>query len=50
MTIDVTNVDEPGVVSLSAATPSEGMTLTATLNEPDEPVSVTELDLVTGQL
>ena len=40
VTIDVTNVDEPGVVSLSAATPSEGMTLTATLNEPDEPVSV----------
>ena len=39
VTITVTNVDEPGMVSLSAMQPVVGTELTATLNDPDGMVS-----------
>ena len=35
VTITVTNVDEPGVVTLSRTTPTVGKSLTATLSDPD---------------
>ena len=35
VTIKVTNVDEPGTVTLSSSHPQEGTTLTATLTDPD---------------
>ena len=37
--IDVTNVDEPGTVTLSSLQPIEGIPLTATLDDPDDVVS-----------
>ena len=39
VTINVTNVDEPGAVTLSASTPAVGRQLTATLSDPDGSVS-----------
>ena len=39
MTINVTNADDPGVVSLSAATPVVGSALIATLSDPDGSVT-----------
>ena len=35
VTVEVTNVDEPGVVTLSAGSPMAGVLLTATLTDPD---------------
>ena len=35
VTITVTNIDEPGTVALSRATPAVGRSLTATLTDPD---------------
>ena len=35
VTIEVTNVDEPGTVTLSSSQPQEGTALTATLDDPD---------------
>ena len=35
VTINVTDVDEPGMLALSRATPALGMSLTATLSDPD---------------
>ena len=35
VTVEVTNVDEPGVVTLSARQPMAGVLLTATLTDPD---------------
>ena len=35
VTVVVTNVDEPGVVTLSARQPMAGVTLTATITDPD---------------
>ena len=39
VTVNVVNVDDAGVVSLSAAQPEEGAALTATLSDPDGGVS-----------
>ena len=39
VTITVTNADEPGVVSLSTTTPETGSVVTASLTDPDGPVS-----------
>ena len=39
VTINVTNLDDPGEVSLSAATPAVGGAFTATLSDPDGSVS-----------
>ena len=39
VTINVTNADDPGVVSLSEATPAAGRAITATLADPDGSVS-----------
>ena len=35
VTVEVTNVDEPGVVTLSARQPMAGVLLTATITDPD---------------
>ena len=35
VTIEVTNADEPGTVTLSSTQPQEGTALTATLDDPD---------------
>ena len=39
VTINVTDVDEPGAVALSTATPAVGKSLTATLSDPDGSVT-----------
>ena len=41
VTITVTNVDEPGVITLSRTTPTVGKSLTATLSDPDGGVTST---------
>ena len=46
VTVEVTNVDEPGVVTLSARQPMAGVLLTATITDPD---SVTT-DNMTGSI
>ena len=46
VTITVTNVDEPGVVTLSRTTPTVGKSLTATLSDPDGGVTAADLELV----
>ena len=42
VTVEVTNVDEPGVVTLSARQPMAGVLLTATLTDPDGATSNAE--------
>ena len=39
VTVEVTNVDEPGVVTLSARQPMAGVLLTATITDPDGDIS-----------
>ncbi len=39
LTVEVTNVDEPGSVALSTGSPESGQALTAGLTDPDEGVS-----------
>ena len=39
MTVEVTNVDEPGTVTLSALQPQAGTALTATHSDPDGTIS-----------
>ena len=36
VTVEVTNVDEPGMVTLSALRPQSAVPFTATLTDPDE--------------
>ena len=47
VTVEVTNVDEPGVVSLSARQPMAGVLLTATLTDPDSVTTTNPTGLVT---
>ena len=42
VTVTVTNVDEPGVVTLSARQPMAGVPLTATITDPDGTISNVE--------
>ena len=51
VTIEVTNVDEPGTVTLSTLQPQVQRPITATLDDPDtqDPVSHHHLAVVPGQ-
>ena len=41
VTVDIQNVEEPGVISLSSVQPQEGTEFTATLEDDDEPTGTT---------